>query len=141
MDVRTAHPIVHLVRDAILETTGRSLVGLYLHGSLATGDFEPDVSDIDLIAVLTDVPDASLVSQLRETHAWLAEDHRAWDDRIEVDYVSRRGLAECRTRTTTIARISPASPCISSRRGETSSSTGTRRAATGSRSSDRRSTR
>jgi hypothetical protein len=110
MHVPTAHPIVHLVRDAILETTGGSLVGLYLYGSLATGDFEPVISDIDLIAVLTDVPDASLVSQLREMHAWIAEDHRAWDDRIEVDYVSRRGLAECRTSTTTIARISPGEP-------------------------------
>jgi hypothetical protein len=33
-----------------------------------------------------------------------------WNDRIEVDYVSARGLAECRTRTTTIARISPGGP-------------------------------
>jgi hypothetical protein len=110
MDVPTAPPIVDLVRDAILETTGRSLVGLYLYGSLATGGFEPHVSDIDLIAVLTDAPDASLVSRLREMHARLAEEHRAWDDRIEVDYVSTRGLAECRTRTTTIARISPGEP-------------------------------
>ncbi len=110
MDVPTAHPIVDLVRDAIVGTTGGSLVGLYLYGSLATGDFEEHVSDIDLIAVLTDVPDASLVPRLREMHARLAEDHRAWDDRIEVDYVSTRGLVECRTRTTTIARISPGEP-------------------------------
>jgi hypothetical protein len=101
---------VALVRDAILGSTGGSLVGLYLYGSLATGGFEPHTSDIDLIAVLTDVPDASLVSRLREMHARLVEDHRAWDDRIEVDYVSTRGLAECRTRTATIARISPGEP-------------------------------
>ena len=110
MDVPTAHPIVDLVRDAIVGTTGGSLVGLYLYGSLATGDFEEHVSDIDLIAVLTDVPDASLVPRLREMHARFADDHRGWDDRIEVDYVSSRGLAECRTRTTTIARISPGEP-------------------------------
>jgi Domain of unknown function (DUF4111)/Nucleotidyltransferase domain len=110
MDVPTPHPIVDLVRDAVLGTTGGSLIGLYLYGSLATGDFEPDVSDIDLIAVLADVPDASLVSRLREMHARLAEAHRAWVDRIEVDYVSTRGLAECRTRTTMIARTSPGEP-------------------------------
>lgn len=101
---------MELVRDAIVETTRGSLVGLYVYGSFATGGFDPHVSDIDLIAVLNDVPDASLVSRLREMHAPLAEDHRAWDDRIEVDYISTHGLAESRTRTTTIARISPGEP-------------------------------
>jgi len=72
MDVPTAHPIVDLVRDAIFGATGRSLVGLYLYGSLATGDFEPDVSDVDLIAVLTDVPDVPLVTRLRQMHTRIA---------------------------------------------------------------------
>jgi hypothetical protein len=110
MDAPTAHPIVPLVRDAIIGTTGGSLVGLYLYGSLATGHFEPDVSDIDLIAVLAGVPDASLVSQLKEMHARLAAAAPEWDDRIEVDCVSTGGLAECRTSTTTMARISPGEP-------------------------------
>jgi hypothetical protein len=98
------------VRDAIIQTTGGALVGLYLYGSLVTGDFEPDVSDIDLIAALIDIPDASLVTRLRQMHTRIAEADPEWDDRIEVDYVSTRGLAECRTRTTTIARISPGEP-------------------------------
>jgi hypothetical protein len=98
------------IRDAIVDGTGASLVGLYLHGSLATRDFEPDVSDIDLIAVLTVAPDEQLASQLRETHARLAGASPEWDDRIEVDYVSARGLADCLTDTTTIARISPGEP-------------------------------
>jgi hypothetical protein len=105
----TAHRIVVTIRDAIVDAT-EPLVGLYLYGSLATGDFEPDVSDIDLIAVLTDVPDERLVSVLRNMHARLGEANPEWDDRIEVDYVSVRGLAECRTDTTTIARISPGEP-------------------------------
>ena len=106
----TAHPIVITIRDAIAGVTGPSLVGLTVYGSLATGDFEPHVSDIDLIAVLTDVPDEQLVSQLRKMHDRFAEEYPDWDDRIEVDYVSARGLAECRTDTTTIARISPGEP-------------------------------
>ena len=102
--------MVTTVRDAIADTTGASLVGLYLYGSLATGDFEPDVSDIDVIAVLTDVPDERLVWRLREMHASVAEASPEWDERIEVDYVSVRGLADCMTDTTTIARISPGEP-------------------------------
>jgi hypothetical protein len=106
----TAHPIVITIRDAIVGVTGSSLVGLSVYGSLATGDFEPDVSDVDLVAVLTDVPNERLVSQLREMHARLAEANPEWDDRIDVDYVSARGLADCLTDTTTVARISPGEP-------------------------------
>ena len=106
----SAYPIVGVVRDAIEDTIGPSLVGLFVYGSFATGDFEPDVSDLDLIAALTEVPDEQLVSQLRKMHDRLAEEYPEWDDRIEVDYVSVRGLADCRTDTTMIARISPGEP-------------------------------
>ena len=115
-----------VIGDAIVEATGSSLVGLYLYGSLATGDFEPDVSDIDLIAVLTRVPDERLVSRLRNMHDRSAEEYPEWDDRIEVDYVSVSGLARCRTDTTTIARISPGEPLHSWRPAATSCSTGIR---------------
>jgi hypothetical protein len=93
-----------------VRTLGARLLGFYLYGSLATGDFEPDVSDIDLIAVVTDEPDDLAVATLSEMHASIARGEPGWDDRIEVDYVSAPGLAECRTRTTTIARISPGEP-------------------------------
>lgn len=102
--------MVAKIREAIADATGASLVGLYLYGSLVTRDFDPDVSDIDLIAVLTDAPDELLTSHLREMHARLAGASPEWNDRIEVDYVSARGLADCLTDTTTIARISPGEP-------------------------------
>jgi hypothetical protein len=105
-----AHPIVGLVRDAIVDATGSSLVGLYVYGSLATGAFEPEVSDIDLIAVLSDQPDEALFRRLDVMHAALAKTEPEWDDRIEVDYVSVEGLARCRTHSTTIVRISPGEP-------------------------------
>jgi predicted nucleotidyltransferase len=94
------------IREAITTVTGSSLVGLYLFGSLAGGDFDPAVSDIDLLAALTDRPTRRLAADLRRMHADLAEAHPAWDDRIEVIYVSTDGLANCRTDTTTIAVIS-----------------------------------
>lgn len=105
-----AHSIVATTRDAIVETTGSQLVGLYVYGSLATGDFELDVSDLDLIAALRDVPDGSLFARLLSMHAGLARANPEWNDRIEVDYVAVDGLAHCRTRPTTIARISPGEP-------------------------------
>jgi hypothetical protein len=105
------HPeIVHDVREAIHQVVGSSLVGLYACGSLVTENFEPQVSDVDFIAVLESEPDDQLVSRLRSMHARIERASPAWADRVEVDYVSARGLAHCRTGSTLIARISPGEP-------------------------------
>jgi Domain of unknown function (DUF4111)/Nucleotidyltransferase domain len=106
----SAFSIVAQTRDAIVETAGPQLIGIYVYGSLATGDFEPDVSDVDLIAVLRDVPDDSLLARLLPMHARLARANPGWRDRIEVDYVAADSLDRCLTRPTTIARISPGEP-------------------------------
>jgi hypothetical protein len=98
------------IREAIVTVTGPSLVGVYLFGSLATGDFDAGVSDVDLLAVLTDSPSERLVPRLRRMHADLVQANPAWDDRIEVVYISAQGLARCRTATTTIAVISTGRP-------------------------------
>jgi predicted nucleotidyltransferase len=37
---------------------GRPLLALYVSGSLVTGDFATDRSDLDLLSVLADDPDA-----------------------------------------------------------------------------------
>lgn len=103
-------PMVDEVREAVVRDAGSSLVGLYLFGSLATGDFEAGVSDLDLLAVLASDPDERLVPALGRMHADLAQDHPAWDDRIEVVYISREGLASCRTDPATIAVISSGAP-------------------------------
>src|SRR2546428_14119079 len=89
------------IREEIVTVTGSSLVGLYLFGSLATGDFDADVSDIDLIAVLADGPSERLATHLSRMHADLAEANPEWDDRIGVIYISTQGLANCRTNTST----------------------------------------
>lgn len=102
--------MLDLVREAVATVAGPSLVGLYLFGSLATGDFDAGVSDIDLLTVLTDTPNEGLVGRLRRMHADLARANPAWEDRIEVVYVSTRGLATCRTRPTIIAVISSGEP-------------------------------
>jgi len=38
-------------RDALADALGSNLAGLYLHGSLAMGCFNPACSDVDLLAV------------------------------------------------------------------------------------------
>jgi predicted nucleotidyltransferase len=98
------------IREAIVTVTGSSLVGLYLFGSLASGDFDSDVSDIDLIAALADTPTKQLATHLSRMHEELAHANPEWDDRIEVVYISTQGLANCRTDKANIAVISPGEP-------------------------------
>ena len=67
--------LVARIRDDIREAAGSALAGLYLFGSLVVGDFDVDVSDIDLIAVLTSAPSDDLVARLGRMHDALASEN------------------------------------------------------------------
>ena len=87
-----------------------NLVGLYLYGSLTTGDFDPEISDIDLLAATSsDVSDREFEA-LRAMHRDFARDNPEWDDRVEVAYVSVTALRTFRSETSQIAVISPGEP-------------------------------
>jgi predicted nucleotidyltransferase len=87
-----------------------TLIGLYLHGSLVTGDFNPGRSDIDLLVVLSsDLSDQDL-QPLEAFHSQLDEDEPVWCGRIEVNYISLAGLQSFRTQPRLMARISPGEP-------------------------------
>ena len=47
---------IHDVRDAVAERLGKRLVGVWLLGSAALGDFDPGRSDLDIQAVSTERP-------------------------------------------------------------------------------------
>jgi Nucleotidyltransferase domain len=48
------------------------LVGVYVYGSLVTGDFSPARSDIDVVVLLDREPDETAVGELEQLHAELA---------------------------------------------------------------------
>lgn len=85
---------------------GSKLVGVYLFGSLVTGDFD-GISDIDLLVALTnDLTDAEFAA-LDALHRELVAAYPDWDDRIELLYLSVAGLQSFRTQRSPIAVISP----------------------------------
>ncbi|GHO91151.1 hypothetical protein KSF_011990 [Reticulibacter mediterranei] len=89
---------------------GTKLVALYLYGSLVTGDFDHEVSDIDLLAATAfDINDDEF-AVLQTMHHDFAARHGAWDDRIEVAYLSVAALKMFRTQVSKIAVISPGEP-------------------------------
>ncbi len=92
----TSHPGVNQALRALLagarKALGDAFVGLYLHGSLAGGDFDPGRSDVDFLVVTrTPMPDAT-VDRLRVMHARLSGSGLRWVTRLEGTYLPRVAL-------------------------------------------------
>ncbi len=110
----TPYPDVNELIEKLLfrikSILGSKLVGLYLEGSLVLGDFDPKTSDIDLLAAISNDIDENEYEALRKIHVAIATEHREWDDRIEVCYISVDALKSVKTRTSQIVNISPGEP-------------------------------
>ncbi len=110
----TPHRDINRLLESLLSRMRRilqeKLVGLYLYGSLTTGDFDPESSDIDLLAATsTDITDAEF-DALRSMHLDFARDNPEWEDRIDVAYLSVTALRTFRSKRSPIAIITPGEP-------------------------------
>jgi predicted nucleotidyltransferase len=65
---------------------GNDLRGLYLCGSLSYGDFNPQSSDIDLVAILNRPASANELEPIRELHSIEAQKYPKWAKRLECSY-------------------------------------------------------
>jgi len=79
------------LRGGLLAVT--ELRGLYLYGSLTTGDFSPASSDIDVLAVTERKPEGAVLDRLRALHLDLARDGGAYA-RLNCLYVPDGMLAD-----------------------------------------------
>lgn len=97
----TPYPYLDTVLQATLAAQqhelGNTLTGLIVHGSLALGDFNPERSDIDLIAVTDPAISAAQLPALTAMHARVREqligtDSQHWAGHIECSYIPRGAL-------------------------------------------------
>lgn len=102
--------LLDVLLTRIQSVLGTNIIGVYLYGSLASGDFDPDVSDIDLLAVTSRTVRKHELETLKEMHGNLARQYPKWNDRIEVQYVSCIALRTFKTQTSKIVTISPGEP-------------------------------
>ena len=86
------------------------LLGLHVCGSLTGEDFDERVSDIDTVAVTHAPLTEHQLAALANMHVALLRHHVAWEDRIEVVYVSRAALATRGPAAYPTAVISPGEP-------------------------------
>lgn len=108
------YPDIGAILDQILsrmrEILGQKLVGLYLFGSLAAGDFDYEISDIDLLAATATLIDENEFGWLEKLHYELVAKNPQWENRLEIAYVSLDALRTFKTQTSQSAIISPGEP-------------------------------
>ncbi len=74
------------------------------------GDFDPEISDIDVLVVLTDDVDDELFARLDSFHQRLELQFPIWAGRIELAYIAQDALQTFKTQRSPIAVISPGEP-------------------------------
>jgi hypothetical protein len=79
--------LVARLHDGVTDALGDRLVGLYLSGSLAAGDFDPSSSDIDFLAAVTEELPPDRVDALGTVHAVLAASGLPFAHHLEGSYV------------------------------------------------------
>src|SRR2546430_4890402 len=109
----TPHADINELLDLLLARIqgilGKKLIGLYVFGSLVTGDFDYGCSDIDLVAAISADLDEKEFESIKKMHADIALTHKKWDDRIEAGYIAVANLKKA-TLHCKIALISPGEP-------------------------------
>lgn len=87
----TPYPVINTLltecAEGLKRLLGEKLVGLYLTGSLAYGDFVPERSDIDLQAVVRSPLAADELKCVERLHKQIEARCPQWADRVECSYV------------------------------------------------------
>ena len=91
----TSYPDVNTVLHVLLKNVqtvlGNHFIGMYLFGSLTSGDFDQD-SDIDVVVVTNDEISGDLFSALQAMHARIYAGDSPWTIQLEVSYIPQHAL-------------------------------------------------
>ncbi len=104
-----AAAIIEELRRDINGVLGSSVAGVYLFGSYVLGDFDEQLSDIDLLVATRFAVTDDQLRALTEMHDHLVERHPDWDNRVEVLYLDVATLRIFRDGGD-VVRISPGEP-------------------------------
>lgn len=105
-----ANVVLDLLIDGVSEILREEFIGIYLYGSLVTGDFDLAISDLDLVVIMTQPLDDERFHLLNQLHQNVVNTFPEWEDRLELAYVSRHTLKSFRKQTSRIGIISPGEP-------------------------------
>lgn len=92
----TPYPDVNAMLHTLLTNAqtvlGDNLLGMYLDGSLALGDFDSQSSDIDFVVVTSDELATETLAALTALHDQIAASSSAWSKNLEGSYLPQAAL-------------------------------------------------
>lgn len=109
-EARSAADFVAALTLEVRHQFGDDLVGLYVYGSWVTGGFDPEVSDVDIVAVTSQEATSLDIASLGHMHRAIVGQFPEWIDRLEIVYVGRATLRSFRTSHGSLAVVSPGEP-------------------------------
>lgn len=86
--------LIHELLGRVRAILGGDFVGMYLDGSLTSGDFDED-SDIDFVVVTEDEISDETFTALFNMHEALAKIDSVWAIQLEGSYVARHAMRRC----------------------------------------------
>jgi len=84
--------MLQLLLSEVQEVLGEQFVGMYLFGSLSSGDFHTDASDIDYLAVTTDMLPETTIADLEAMHYRIWNTGLEWAGKLEGSYIPQGHL-------------------------------------------------
>jgi predicted nucleotidyltransferase len=81
--------ILNLLLTDAKNILGGQFVGMYLYGSLSSGDFNPTSSDIDFLIVTQDILPEETISELETMHNRIWKTGLKWAAKLEGSYVHK----------------------------------------------------
>jgi predicted nucleotidyltransferase len=81
--------VLNLLLSNAKEILGDQFVGMYLYGSLSSGDFNPETSDIDFLFVTTDALSEKTIAELEAMHEQTWETSLKRAGKLEGAYVPK----------------------------------------------------
>ena len=92
----TQYPEINKLLELLLSNAtmvlGNQLVGMYLYGSLASGDFNPETSDIDFLVVTTSSLSDKTIADLETMHHRIWNSGLKWAAKLEGSYIPKRDI-------------------------------------------------
>ena len=88
-------PVTEILKTllaSLQDSLGENLVGLYLRGSLALGDFIPETSDLDILAITETLVTETEFSRLLALRHHLDTLSNTYAQRLEIAYIDRKNL-------------------------------------------------
>ncbi|NIM95837.1 MAG: DUF4111 domain-containing protein [Anaerolineales bacterium] len=84
--------LLHELLSNVQSVLGKHFIGLYVYGSLASGDFNPGRSDVDFVVITDGELPEEMHSTLESMHARITGSGLKWASKLEGSYIPQAAI-------------------------------------------------